>query len=61
MSLRAPCGCGSTFGTIRRKAGQDVVRCAKCSAYQYCAPRTETGRGADVPDDEPVAEQGSLW
>jgi 5-methylcytosine-specific restriction endonuclease McrA len=31
-------------GTITTKGGQDVVRCADCRAYCYCAPRTETGR-----------------
>ena len=43
-TLRSPCSCGSTEGTIRESGGQDVVRCAKCATYQYNAPRVETGR-----------------
>ncbi len=43
--MREPCqSCGCLEGTIITKNGQDVVRCADCRAYCYCAPRTETGR-----------------
>jgi hypothetical protein len=43
--LRKPCAkCGHTHGTIETKNGQDVVSCGGCGAYQYCAPKTETGR-----------------
>lgn len=44
IELRSPCVCGATKGTIETKSGQDVVRCAECCRYQYCAPKTETGR-----------------
>jgi 5-methylcytosine-specific restriction endonuclease McrA len=45
--MRAPCvKCGHTEGHIETRNGQDVVRCAACDRYQYCAPRTETGREA---------------
>lgn len=44
MILRSACSCGSTEGDVSTKNGQDVVRCVHCHAYQYCAPRTETGR-----------------
>ena len=44
MKLREPCAvCGSDVGDVTEKNGQDVVRCT-CERYQYCAPRTETGR-----------------
>lgn len=43
--LRTPCSvCGSSDGIITTTNGQDIVRCAQCDRYQYCAPRTETGR-----------------
>ncbi|MDG4821270.1 hypothetical protein O7635_05310 [Asanoa sp. WMMD1127] len=42
--MRRPCtACGCALGVIKRKAGQDVVRCQGCNRYQYCAPRSETG------------------
>ncbi len=46
--LRAPCKrCGSTTGNIQTKppvpGGQDCVYC-DCGAFQYNAPKTETGR-----------------
>lgn len=45
VPLREPChNCGCVEGTITIKGGQDVLRCANCDTYQYCAPRTETGR-----------------
>lgn len=43
--LRSPCSrCGHEHGSITERSGQDVVRCAGCDTYQYCAPRQETGR-----------------
>ena len=43
--LRVPCRwCESGSGVIRTRGGQDVVFCAACDRYQYCAPRVETGR-----------------
>ena len=45
VPLREPCNeCGCIEGTITTKGGQDVLYCANCRRYQYCAPRTETGR-----------------
>lgn len=49
LPLRVPCpkpGCGHTLGDVTTKGGQDVVYCSAYGAYQYCAPRTETGRAA---------------
>lgn len=43
-SLRKPCKrCGSTVGRIETKGNQDCVWCI-CGAYQYNAPKIETGR-----------------
>ena len=43
--MRAPCAdCGSAFGSVTERNGQDTVRCAECYKYQYNAPRVETGR-----------------
>ena len=43
--MREPCRrCLHPHGTLTEKNGQDVVRCAECDTYAYCAPRTETGR-----------------
>jgi 5-methylcytosine-specific restriction endonuclease McrA len=36
--------CKSTTGRIETKSGQDCVYCTECGAFQYNAPRTETGR-----------------
>lgn len=45
ITMRSPCHlCGGDQGAITTKNGQDVVRCATCDEYMYCAPRTETGR-----------------
>lgn len=42
---RAPCpSCGCLGGVIEERGGQDVVRCAACRRYLYCAPRSETGK-----------------
>ena len=41
---REPCGCGSSLGYITERGAQDVVRCADCDTYLYCAPRSETGK-----------------
>lgn len=42
--MRKPCVCGSSEGYLLTRSGQDVIRCSQCDSYQYCAPRTETGR-----------------
>lgn len=48
--MRAPCKeCGALEGRIERKANNDVVRCARCDKYAYCAPRTETGLPVEAP------------
>ena len=45
MDLRKPCKeCGHRYGSIDTRGGQDCVYCGKCDAYQYNAPKTETGR-----------------
>ena len=42
--MRKPCGkCGSTSGRIEPKGAQDCVYC-DCGAFQYNAPREETGK-----------------
>ena len=41
--LRSACRCGHLMGYIRRKGAQDCVYCQSCGAWQYNAPRTETG------------------
>jgi hypothetical protein len=49
-TMRAPCKeCGGLEGRIERKSNQDVVRCARCDRYAYCAPRTETGLPVEPP------------
>lgn len=42
--MRAMCKCGSVDGVIKETGAQDVVRCANCNAFQYNAPRVETGK-----------------
>lgn len=42
--LRSPCKCGSWYGRIDTRGGQDCVFCAECGGWQYNAPRLETGR-----------------
>jgi len=43
-NLRKPCArCGGTTGRIQPRNGQDCVYC-DCGAFQYNAPRTETGK-----------------
>ena len=42
--MRAPCLCGCEHGVIRTVGYQDTVRCLECGAFQYNAPRKETGR-----------------
>jgi len=45
IEMRAPCSvCESTKGTVETRNGQDVVSCAFCGKYQYCRPKTESGR-----------------
>jgi 5-methylcytosine-specific restriction endonuclease McrA len=42
--MRAPCKqCGHELGNREDRNGQDVVRCANCNTYCYCAPKDETG------------------
>lgn len=36
--------CKTTTGRIETKSGQDCVFCTQCGAFQYNAPRVETGR-----------------
>jgi 5-methylcytosine-specific restriction endonuclease McrA len=43
-SLRKPCVCGGTEGYLIEKGAQDCVYCGECDAWQYNAPRTETGK-----------------
>jgi DNA-directed RNA polymerase subunit RPC12/RpoP len=44
ITMRAPCAkCGGADGRVERKANNDVVRCARCDAFAYCAPRAELG------------------
>jgi 5-methylcytosine-specific restriction endonuclease McrA len=43
-TMRNPCAkCGSIVGRLQPSGHQDCVRCV-CGAFQYNAPRTETGR-----------------
>lgn len=44
FTMRSPCACGCASGYIRPANGQDVVRCAQCGRYAYCAPKAETGK-----------------
>lgn len=45
FKMRKPCAkCGCENGSITERGAQDVVRCAACQAFQYNAPRTETGK-----------------
>jgi 5-methylcytosine-specific restriction endonuclease McrA len=44
-AMRAPCAkCGCAVGRIYAKGSQDCVYCLECGAFQYNAPRTETGK-----------------
>ncbi len=48
-TMRTACKACRTFeGSIRRVGGQDVVRCAHCNRYVYCAPRAETAAAAQI-------------
>lgn len=45
IELREPCkSCGGSSGRCEMTNGQDVVRCQTCDKYQYCRPKTESGR-----------------
>jgi len=49
--LRTPCNvCNGTVGYIVETGHQDVVRCTHCDAFQYNAPRTETGKKKRTTD-----------
>lgn len=42
--MRTPCpGCGSSFGILEQKSGQNTIHCANCGRHCYNAPKTETG------------------
>jgi 5-methylcytosine-specific restriction endonuclease McrA len=44
LTLRRPCAsCGHAEGFIRPTNGQQCVFCSWCQAFQYNAPKTETG------------------
>ena len=46
FEMRAPCkSCQTVTGIITTKNGQDTVRCSHCGAWQYNAPKDETGKG----------------
>jgi 5-methylcytosine-specific restriction endonuclease McrA len=45
FKMRGECKrCGCTEGRIESRSGQDCVYCLGCGAFQYNAPKTETGR-----------------
>jgi hypothetical protein len=45
FQMRAACRkCGHGYGSIETRNGQDCVWCGNCGAFQYNAPKTETGR-----------------
>lgn len=45
IRMRAFCeNCGGQSGTVTDRNGQNVVNCAGCGRYQYCAPKRETGQ-----------------
>ena len=47
-AMPAPCKkCGCTNGRIETRSGQDCVLCQICGAFQYNAPKTETGRARE--------------
>lgn len=51
--LRAPCICGSNFGSIEIRNGQACVFCARCAKWLYNAPKAERGLAP-----EPVRSDG---
>lgn len=56
-SMREPCaGCGATVGRITTRNGQDVVECAGCGRYGYCASTDETGRAARTLATRPTVK-----
>lgn len=45
LLMRNPCPrCDHRTGRIETRNGQDCVFCQQCGAFQYNAPKTETGR-----------------
>jgi hypothetical protein len=62
VRLRAACAkCSHEGGYIVTKGGQDVMRCAECHAYQYCAPRLETGRAVRTLASRPDVAPSRRW
>jgi 5-methylcytosine-specific restriction endonuclease McrA len=60
--MRTPCGkCGNRYGTITTKHLQDVVNCAVCGTYAYCAPRVETGRAQRTLRTRPDIAPSRRW
>jgi len=59
IDMRASCRCGSSRGIMRRIGGQDTVRCAACDAFQYNAPRSETGTAP--PRSERSVDDQIMW
>ena len=52
--MREPCPhCNSTKGQITPTNGQNVVRCAGCNTYMYCAPKHETGEAPEPVSRRP--------
>lgn len=45
FEMRRPCpACSCEHGYSADKSGQEVVYCLHCDGYQYCRPKTESGR-----------------
>ena len=46
IQMRTPCArCEHSTGFVEDRNGQDVVYCSNCGTYQYCRPKSESGRG----------------
>ena len=58
FEMRAPCkSCQTVTGIITTKNGQDTVRCSDCGAWQYNAPKDETGKAERNPNKrEPLKD-----
>lgn len=60
--LRTPCKCGWLCGKIKPKGGQNCVYCTECDAFQYNAPKVETGqktRSVSAIRNQPKPKQRS--